>query len=122
MADARALLRWTTRGRGSRRGNVALSLWFVATIAIGVVACVSYVGVVEINSCLLGTTHGGIAHSEAWAVLMGFLLFLPVAIAALQWRRRLLLLLAAFLIAYAGGLVVLYKVSPAIWGNFHCTY
>ncbi len=53
---------------------------------------------------------------------MGFLLFLPVAIAALQWRRRLLLLLAAFLIAYAGGLVVLYKASPAIWGNFHCTY
>ena len=59
--------------------------------------------------------------SSARAVLMGFLLFLLAAIAALRWRRRLLLLLAAFLIAYAGGLVVLYKASPTIWGDVQCT-
>ena len=121
MAEARTLLRWM-RGGGSRRGKVALSLWFVATVAVGIVAFVSYISVVEINTCFLGTTHKGIVHSEGWAVLMGSFLFLPAAIAALRWRRRLLLLLAAFVIAYAGGLVVLYKASHAIWGNFYCTY
>jgi hypothetical protein len=73
-----------------------LSLWLLATVAIGVIACVSYVSVVEINTCLLGTTHNGIAHSEGWAVVMGLLLVLLAAIAALRWRRRLLLILAAF--------------------------
>ena len=87
---------------------------------IGVVACATYVFAVELNDCFLGTVHGGIAHSEGWAVLMGFLLFLLAAIVAVRWRRRLLLLLAAFLIAYAGGLVVLYKASPTIWGTVHC--
>jgi hypothetical protein len=109
------------RGGGSRRGKVALSLWFVATVAVGVVACISYVEEVEFSNCFLGRAHGGIARSEGWAVLMGLLLFLLAALAALRWRRRLLLLLAAFLIAYAGGLVVLYKASPTIWGNVHCT-
>jgi hypothetical protein len=109
------------KGGGSRRGNVALSLWFVAMVAIGVVACVSYVETVEFNSCFLGTLDGGIANSEGWAVLMGFLLLLLAAIAAVRSRRRLLLLLAAFLIAYLGGLVVLYKASPMIWGNVRCT-
>ena len=121
MSHVRALLRLTIRGGGSRRGKVALSLWFVATVAVGVVACVSYVEEVEFSTCFLGRTHGGIAQSEGWAVLMGFLLFLLAAIAALRWRRRLLLLLAAFLIAYAGGLVVLYKASPTIWGDVQCT-
>jgi hypothetical protein len=109
------------KGGGSRRGKVALSLWFVAMVAIGVVACVSYVESVEFSTCFLGRTQGGIAHSEGWAVLMGFLLFLLAAIAAVRWRRRLLLLLAAFLIVYVGGLVVLYRASPTIWGNVHCT-
>jgi hypothetical protein len=109
------------RGGGSRRGKVALSLWFVAMVAVGVVACISYIEEVEFSNCFLGSAHGGVARSEGWAVLMGLLLFLLAAIAALRWRRRLLLLLAAFLIAYPGGLVVLYKTSPTIWGNVHCT-
>ncbi|HEY8775920.1 MAG TPA: hypothetical protein VIM33_05490 [Gaiellaceae bacterium] len=117
----RAFLRLTMRGGGSRRGKVALSLWSVAMVAIGVVACATYVFAVELNDCFLGTMHGGIADSEGWAVLMGFLLFLVAAVAAVRWRRRLLLLLSAFLIAYAGGLVVLYEAAPTIWGNVHCT-
>ena len=121
MSHARALLRLAMRGGGSRRGKVALSLWFVATVAIGVAACATYVFAVELNDCFLGTMHGGIADSEGWAVLMGLLLFLVAAIAAVRWRRKLLLLLAAFLIAYAGGLVALYKAAPTIWGNVHCT-
>jgi hypothetical protein len=121
MSRTRALLRLAVRGAGSRRGKVALSLWFAAMVAIGVVACVTYVEAVEFKDCFLGRTHGGIARSEGWAVLMGFLLFLLTAVAAVRWRGRLLLLLAAFLIAYASGLVVLYKASPAIWGNSHCT-
>jgi hypothetical protein len=121
MADGRALLRSLMRAGDRRRGNVALFLWFVATVAIGVFACVSYIAIVEIPNCFLGTTYGGIAHSEGWAVLIGFLLFLPAAVAALRWRSRLVLLLVAFLTAYAGGLIVLYKVSPAIWGDLRCT-
>jgi len=121
MSHARALLQLAMRGGGRRRGKVALSLWFVAMAAIGVVACATYVFAVELNDCFLGTMHGGIADSEGWAVLMGFLLFLVAAIAAVRWRRKLLLLLAAFLIAYAGGLVALYKAAPTIWGNVHCT-
>jgi hypothetical protein len=121
MSHARALLRLMIRGGGSRRGKVVLSLWFVAMIAIGVVACGTYVFAVEFSDCFFGTTHGGITHSEGWAVLMGFVLFLPAAIAAVRWRRRLLLLLAAFLIAHVGGLVVLHTASPTIWGNVHCT-
>jgi hypothetical protein len=122
MSHARAFLRLMIRGGGSRRGKVALSLWFVAMVAIGVVACVSYVEAVEFNTCsFLGRTHGGIARSEVWAVVMGFVLLVLAAIAAMRWRRRLLLLLAAFLIAYVGGLVVLYRASPAIWGNVECT-
>lgn len=121
MANGRGLLRRAMTGGGSRRGKVALSLWLVATIAVGVVACVSYISVVEINTCFLGTTHKGIAHSEGWAVVMGLLLVLLAAIAALRWRRRLVLLLAAFLIAYVGGLVALYEASHLIWGNFYCT-
>jgi hypothetical protein len=109
------------RGSGSRRGKVALFLWFVSTVAVGVLAWVSYVEEIEFSNCFLGRTYGGIAHSEGWAVLMGFLLLLLAAIAALRWRRRLPLLLAAFLIAYSGGLVALYKASPTIWGNVHCT-
>jgi hypothetical protein len=122
MADSRGLVRRAIRGTGSRRGNVALSLWLVTTVAIGFIACVSYITVVEVNTCLLGTLHNGIAHSEGWAVLMGLLLFLFAAIAALRWRRRLMLLLAAFVITYVGGLVALYDASHAIWGNFQCTF
>jgi hypothetical protein len=108
-------------GGGSRRGKVALSIWFVAMLGIGVVACGTYVFAVEFNDCFLGTMHGGIARSEGWAVLMGFVLFLLAAIAAVWWRRRLLLLSAAFLIAYAGGLIALYQAAPTIWGNVHCS-
>jgi len=121
MSHARALLRLAVSGAGRRRGKVALSLWFTGMVTIGVVACVSYVEAVEFKDCFLGRTQGGIVHSEGWAVVMGLLLFLLTAVAAVRWRRRLLLLLAAFLIAYAGGLVVLYNASPAIWGNSHCT-
>ena len=50
MSHVRALLRLTIRGGESRRGKVALSLWFVATVVVGVVACVSYVEEVEFST------------------------------------------------------------------------
>jgi hypothetical protein len=36
-------------------------------------------------------------------------------------RRRLVALFAAFVVFYATGLIVLWVLSPAIWGSVHCT-
>lgn len=101
--------------------RVALSVWSIGMISTWAFAWLIYVTVFEINTCLLGTAHGGRAQSEGWAGLIGFLLLLLVAILAFRWRRRLVLLFTAFLTAYVAALLVLWALSPAIWGSVRCT-
>ena len=100
---------------------LALSVWSITTLAAWAIACATYALVVDINVCLLGTAHGGRERSVGWAAFVGFLLLLPAAMLAFRLRRRLLLLLAAFLTAYIAGLIILWAVSPAIWGPGSCT-
>jgi LPXTG-motif cell wall-anchored protein len=104
------------------RRRLALWIWSITTVVTRAVAWVIYDGVFEINTCFLGTAHGGRAQSEGWAVFIGFLLMLLAAILAFRWRRRLLLLFAAFLTAYVACLIALWVVSPAIWGSVRCTF
>ena len=105
-----------------RAGKVRLTVWLLGILAAWGLALLIYVDVFEINACFLGAAHGGRAHSEGWAAAIG-ILFMAVAIAiALRWRRRLLLLLFAFAAAYTGALIVLWALSPTIWGPVRCTY
>jgi hypothetical protein len=112
-----------SQGRTQRaRRRVALSLWSVTAIAVWAAAWWTYVGVLWINTCFLGTAHGGRARSLGWAGFIGFLLLLAAAFLAFRWRRRLLLVFAAFFTAYVAVLLALWAVSPAIWGSVRCTY
>jgi hypothetical protein len=104
------------------RRTLALWLWSITTLAAWGIAWGTYVTAFEINTCFLGNAHGGRAHSDGWAGFIGFLLMLLAAIPAFRWRRRLVFLLAAFSTAYIVGLLVLWAVSPAIWGSVRCTY
>jgi hypothetical protein len=105
-----------------RAGKVRLTLWLLGLLAVWGLALVIYVDVFEINTCFLGTAHGGRAHSEGWAAVIG-LLFMAVAVGiALRWRGRLLLLLFAFVATYTGALILLWVLSPKIWGPVRCTY
>ena len=105
------------------RRRLAFSLWSVATIAAWGVAWVIYAAVVELGTCvdIFANPHGGRVHSIGWAGFTGFLLMLLAVTLAFRWRRRLLLLFAAFVTVYAAGLFVLWAVSHAIWGPARCT-
>lgn len=105
-----------------RRGRIALALWFAAAVAIAVFAWGFYDLAFDVDNCFLGTAHGGRADSPNWAALIGFFLFVPSVFFALRWRQRLLLLLLAFSLAYAGSLVALWVATPTIWRPARCTY
>jgi hypothetical protein len=115
-----------TRSRRPRdrrpRRRLALTVWSIGTITTWAFAWLIYTEVFELGGpCVPGTPHGGRAHSEGWAGFIGLLLLMPVAILAVRWRRRLVLLFAAFVTAYASGLLALWTVSPAIWGPVRWT-
>lgn len=97
------------RTRPARR-RLALSIWSIATVAVGGVAWLSYQAAVEIHTCYL------YQPSENWAGYIGLPLLLLAAILAFRWRRRLVLLCASFFMVYVAGLLALWELSPAIWG------
>ena len=101
---------------------LALFVWSIVAITTWGLAWLIYIYMVELGTCGLGTAHGGRAHSEGWAGFIGLLLLVPVAILAFRRRRMLVLLFATFVTAYAAGLLTLWAVSPAIWGQVRCTY
>ncbi len=85
------------------------------------VGWLAYADVVEIDTCLLGDAHGGRIHSDGWAGGIGLLLLVLAALLAFRRRRRLLPLGVSFLLAYLAGLVLVWKMSRAIWGPTACT-
>jgi predicted membrane protein len=117
VADAMVLAENESRPR--RR--LALGIWAIAVLMIWGVGWLAYAGVVEISTCLLGDAHGGRVHSEGWAGGIGLLLLVLAVRFAFRGRRRLLLLGVSFLLAYVAGLVLLWEVSPVLWGPTACT-
>ena len=107
---------------GRPRRRLALSLWSSAVVVAWGLAWLFYAEIFDLDTCFLGTAHGGRAHSEGWAGFGGFLLLLLAALLALRWRRRLVLLFAAFVTLYVAGLLALWAISPAVWGHVRCTY
>jgi hypothetical protein len=106
---------------GPWRRTLALATWTIAVLMIWGFGWLVYANVVEINTCLLGNSHGGRIHSDGWAGGTGLLLLMPAVLFAFRWRRRVLPLGVSFLLVYLAGLVLLWDVSPAIWGPTACT-
>jgi hypothetical protein len=100
--------------------RLALFFWSLGAIVVWFSAWVIYQGQAELGDGCFGGLHGGRTRSEGWAALLGLLLFLVAAILALRWRRRLLLLLAAFATVYIACLLALWWLSPTIWGHELC--
>jgi hypothetical protein len=105
-------------------------LWLIALAVVGFVIWVVYALTASPlfpncgspNDLLGGVYSGGAAStgSLVTAVFLGVLLWLVVVVAALVLRRQLGLLFGGFVAAYLVGLVVLWNVSPLIWGRRYC--
>jgi hypothetical protein len=54
------------------------------------------------------------------AAVLGGALWLAASVAARRLQRRLTRLLVGFAALYVAALVVLWEVSPMIWGQRHC--
>ena len=106
-----------------RRPRRRLAPWICAigVLTIWGVGWLTYTDIVELSTCLLGHAHGGRIHSDGWAGGSGLLLVVLTVLLAFRWRRRLLPLAVCFLLVYVAGLVMLWEVSPAIWGPTACT-
>jgi WD40 repeat protein len=63
---------------------------------------------------------GGQLESLSAAAILGASLWLTVGIGAWRLRRRLARLFGGFVALYVVGLVVLWNVSPLIWGQRYC--
>jgi hypothetical protein len=106
-------------------------LWLIALAVVGFAIWVIYAVTASPffpncgnpNEILGGVYSGGAASSGSLvtAVFLGVLLWLVAVAAALVLRRQLGLLFGSFLAAYVVGLVVLWNVSPLIWGPRVCT-
>jgi len=107
--------------RGPSRRRLALWIWSVAVLIIWGVSWLTYADVVDINTCLLGNASGGRVRSDGWAGGIGIILLVLTALLAFRSRRRLLLLSAGFLVVYVATLVVLWQLSPALWGATACS-
>jgi hypothetical protein len=102
--------------------RLALSFWLLGTIATGGVLWLFYGLTAELEAACFGVLHGGRTAGESWAALPGLVLLLVAAILAFRWRRRLLLLFAAFASVYIAYLLAQwYWLSAAIWGHARCT-
>ena len=88
---------------------VGLIVWFIDHSRVGF-------------DCFYGPQHGGEAESLGVAAVLGIVLWLAAAVAAWRLRRErsVFLVLVAFVALYVGGLVVLWALSPTIWGPRVC--
>jgi hypothetical protein len=110
-----------------RRSNGALGAWLVVTALIGLGLWGIYVVLASLDTWNLFdgpslTAHGGQASSKPWAALVGLVCLLPAAWGALRIRRRLLPILAGFIVLYVVVLQALWRLSPTIWGPERLTY
>jgi len=108
------------------RSPRSLALWVLGMAGAGVVICVAYLlGASPLfPSCdPLGGYHGGqaAAGSLESAVVVGIALWVVASISSYWLRRWLPLLAVGFGLAYVGGLIVLWSVSPEIWGPRVCS-
>ena len=105
-------------------GSGALVAWLVAVAAAGFFIWVIYAWFIFLDLCgggILGPTpQGGEGESAGAAGIVGGALWLGAGVVAWRLRRRLLLVFAAFAVLYILALVVLWAVSPTIWGPMHC--
>jgi hypothetical protein len=118
---------WTRRSHARKRLLVA---WAIAMAIMGFVIWVVYVLVASplFPSCgsgadfLGGVYHGGAASSASLlaAAVLGGSLWLFACTAGCVLRRRLGELSGVFATLYVVALVVLWHVSPLIWGRRYC--
>ncbi len=103
-------------------------LWLIGVAVVGFVLWVIYAGlalggVVQRCSGIPGWYVGGgqvSGGSLLTAAVVGGSLWLAAGIAAWRLRRKLGLLFGGFVAVYVIGLVVLWFVSPLLWGPRHC--
>lgn len=94
----------------------------VAAAALAFVVWVAYLVAVNDVLCAAsgGSSQGGRAASEGWALVMGLALLVLAGVRSRRRPGRLGRLLVAFGVVYVAGLFVLWAVAPAVWGPDRC--
>lgn len=101
---------------------VTCVLWLLALAVVGFGIYVPYVLTAGPIFPACGTYHGGAAStgSLVTAFILGVLLWLGVGVVAVRRLRSLSLLFVGFIATYVVVLIVLWTVSPLIWGHRYC--
>jgi hypothetical protein len=122
LAELIGLLRQEISATTGAVSRTEYALWLSALAAVGLVIFIFYVLTASplFPDCGEGLSGRAADGSLATAAGLGGALGLVAGFSGWRFRRRRGLVLGAFTALYVIGLVVLWNVSPLIWGHTYC--